>query len=95
CGNADPLAFAHKLDWGREPQHDADQWKRDIDTLASQKNVICKISGIIARVPKGKASAGAPLHVWTNLLREIVRKRSSDERRRLFWSNAHRFYGLS
>ena len=125
CGNADPLAFAHKLDWGREPQHDADQWKRDIDTLASQRSVICKISGIIARVPRGKASAGvlapgvthcldtfgpervvfgsdwpvctrgAPLRVWTNLLREIVRKRSSEERRRLFWSNAHRFYGLS
>jgi L-fuconolactonase len=125
CGNANPLAFAHKLDWGREPQHDADQWKRDIDTLASQRSVICKISGIIARVPRGKASSGvlarivthcldtfgpervvfgsdwpvctrgAPLHVWTNLLREIVRKRSSEERRRLFWSNAHRFYGLS
>jgi L-fuconolactonase len=125
CGNADPLAFDRKLDWGREPQHDADQWKRDIGTLATQTNVICKISGIIARVPKGKASAevlapivshcldtfgpdrvvfgsdwpvctrGAPLHVWTNLLREIVRKRSSEERRKFFWSNAHHFYGLS
>jgi len=124
CGNADPLAFKRKLDWGREPQHDADQWKRDIDILAKQRNVICKISGIIARVPKGRASAevlapvvthcldtfgpdrvvfgsdwpvctrGAPLHVWTNLLREILRRRSSGDRRRLFWSNAHCFYGL-
>jgi len=57
CGNADPLAFDHSLDWGRKPQHDADQWKHDVDTLAKQKNVICKISGIIARVPKGKATA--------------------------------------
>jgi L-fuconolactonase len=58
CGNADPLAFDPKAEWGRGPQHDADQWKRDIETLAGQANVICKISGIIARVPKGKATAG-------------------------------------
>lgn len=125
CGNADPLAFQRSLDWGREPEHDAEQWKRDIDTLAKQTNVICKISGIIAAVPKGKATAevlspivthcqdtfgpdrvvfgsdwpvctrGAPLHVWTNLLREIVRKRPFEEKRKLFWRNAHRFYGLS
>jgi L-fuconolactonase len=125
CGNADPLAFDRTLDWDREPQHNADQWKRDVDTLAKQTNVICKISGIIARVPKGKATAevlspivthcqdafgpdrvvfggdwpvctrGAPLNVWTNLLCEIARKRSSTERRKLFSSNAHRFYGLS
>jgi len=125
CGNADPLAFERGLDWNREPQHDADQWKRDIDILAKQTNVICKISGIIARVPKGKVSAGilapivvhcldnfgpdrvvfgsdwpvctrgAPLHVWANLLQEIVRERSSKERHKLFWSNAYGFYGLS
>jgi len=125
CGNADPLAFAHDLDWGRKPQHDADAWKRGIETLARQPNVICKISGIIARVPKGRANAevlspvvnhcldtfgpdrvifgsdwpvctrGAPLRVWTNLLREIVRERSSHEQRKLFWRNANRFYGLA
>ncbi len=124
CGNADPLAFTNDLDWGRKPQHDADAWKRDIGTLARRPNVICKISGIIARVPKGKANAevlspivnhcldtfgpdrvifggdwpvctrGAPLRVWTNLLREIVRERSSQEQRKLFRSNANRFYGL-
>jgi L-fuconolactonase len=125
CGNADPLAFDRNLDWGREPQHNADQWKRDVDTLAEQTNVICKISGIIARVPKTKATAkvlspivthcldtfgpdrvvygsdwpvctrGAPLRVWTNLLHEIVRRRSLEEKRKLFWKNAHGFYGLS
>ena len=57
CGNADPLAFDRHLDWDRKPQHDADLWKRGIDTLAKRANVICKISGIIARVPKGKATA--------------------------------------
>ncbi|MFC1633929.1 amidohydrolase family protein [Planctomycetota bacterium] len=125
CGNADPLAFDPHLDWGRKPQHDADQWKRHVDTLAKQTNVICKISGIIARVPKGKASAevlspivmhcldvfgpdrvvfgsdwpvctrGAPLHVWTNLLHEIIRKRPFEEKDKLFRQNADRFYGLS
>jgi len=125
CGNADPLSFDRNLDWGREPQHDANQWKRDVDTLADQTNVICKISGIIARVPKRKATAevlslivthcldtfgpdrvvfgsdwpvctrGAPLRVWTNLLHEIVRRRSFEEKRKLFWKNAHDFYDLS
>jgi len=125
CGNADPLAFKRKLDWGREPKHDADQWKCDVDTLAKQTNVICKISGIITRVPRGKATTevlspivthcqdafgpdrvvfgsdwpvctrGAPLHVWINLLHEIVQNRSSEEKHKLFWRNANRFYGLS
>ena len=125
CGNADPLAFASDLDWDRKPQHDAEMWKRGIDRLAEQPNVICKISGIIARVPKGEATAevlapivnhcldtfgpdrvifagdwpvctrGAPLRVWVNLLREIVRKRSSEQQRKLFWSNANSFYGLA
>lgn len=58
CGNADPLAFNRDLDWGRKPQHDAEAWKRDIEVLAGKPNVICKISGIIARVPKGQATAG-------------------------------------
>ncbi|MCP4609356.1 MAG: amidohydrolase family protein [Planctomycetes bacterium] len=125
CGNADPLAFDRNLDWDRKPQHDSDQWKADVETLAKQANVICKISGIIARVPKGKATAevlspivthcldtfgpdrvvfggdwpvctrGAPLRVWTNTLHEIVRRRSFEEKQKLFWKNAHHFYGLT
>jgi L-fuconolactonase len=125
CGNADPLAFGRNLDWGREPQHDANQWKDDVEILAKQTNVICKISGIIARVPKGKASVevlspivthcldifgpdrvvfgsdwpvctrGAPLRVWTNILHEIMQSRSFEEKHKLFWKNAHDFYGLS
>jgi len=125
CGNADPLAFCRNLDWGREPQHDANQWKDDVEILAKQTNVICKISGIIARVPKGKASVevlspivthcldifgpdrvvfgsdwpvctrGAPLRVWTNILHEIMQSRSFEEKHKLFWKNAHDYYGLS
>lgn len=124
CGNADPLAFDHGFDWGREPQHDADQWKKGVETLAKQTNAVCKISGIIARVPKGKATAevlspivnhcldtfgpervvfgsdwpvctrGAPLHVWTNLLYGIIQKRSFEEKHKLFWTNAYRFYNI-
>ena len=37
---------------GENPWHDVDQWKRDIDSLSQCDNVICKISGIIARAPK-------------------------------------------
>ncbi len=125
CGNADPLAFNSDLDWGRKPQHDPEMWKRDIETLAKRPNIICKISGIIARVPKGRATAGvlapivnhcldafgpdrvifagdwpvctrgAPLRVWVNLLRDIVKTRSAEQRRKLFWSNANSFYGLA
>lgn len=55
CGNADVEAFFKpgdkRLD-GTKPDHAADDWKRDIETLAGKNNVICKISGIIARVPK-------------------------------------------
>jgi len=52
CGNADPVAFfpaGRALP--RPAQHDAEQWKRGIGKLAAQGNVICKISGIVSRVP--------------------------------------------
>lgn len=52
CGNADPKAFMPAS--GEESTHEVDQWKRDLGKLAKQPNVICKISGIIARAPKGE-----------------------------------------
>jgi predicted TIM-barrel fold metal-dependent hydrolase len=55
CGNADVKAFFKPGDkrlTDIKVEHAADQWKRDIETLAAKKNVICKISGIVARVPK-------------------------------------------
>jgi predicted TIM-barrel fold metal-dependent hydrolase len=55
CGNADPSAFFKSGDSrlkDEEPDHDADAWRRDIDRLAAEENVVCKISGIVARVPK-------------------------------------------
>ena len=50
CGNADPKAFLAKTD--EETWHTADQWRRGLALLASQDNVVCKISGIIARAPQ-------------------------------------------
>ncbi len=47
CGNADPKAF-------RPPGRAAEGWKRAIERLAKRPNLICKISGIVARVKKGE-----------------------------------------
>jgi L-fuconolactonase len=52
CGNADPVAFFPAgRTLPRPAQHSPEQWKRDIGKLAAQGNVICKISGIVSRVP--------------------------------------------
>lgn len=52
CGNADPVAFFPAgRTVPRPAQHSSEQWKRDIGRLAAKDNVICKISGIVSRVP--------------------------------------------
>jgi L-fuconolactonase len=51
CGNADPVAFGPGVG-GRAPEHDPDAWRRDLQALAKRPNVICKISGIVARAPE-------------------------------------------
>ena len=51
CGNADPKAFAAKP--GEKRSHDPAAWKRGLDALARHERVVCKISGIVARMPKG------------------------------------------
>jgi L-fuconolactonase len=50
CGNADPKAFMRSPP--DKPAHDAEAWRRSMDKLAGRNNVICKISGIVARVPQ-------------------------------------------
>jgi len=50
CGNADPKAFREKST--EKPWHEVDAWKRDMEALAKGRNVICKISGIVAQAPK-------------------------------------------
>ncbi len=58
CGNGDPKAFMSEERRGKaRPWHDADHWRAGIDELAARDNVICKISGIVARAPKDNWSA--------------------------------------
>jgi L-fuconolactonase len=53
CGNGDPKAFlpaARRA--GAAPSHDPDAWRRAMTDLAKAPNTICKISGVVAQVPK-------------------------------------------
>ncbi len=52
CGNADPVAFFPPSRAApRPPQHSPEQWRQDIGRLGAKANIICKISGIVSRVP--------------------------------------------
>lgn len=55
CGNVDPRAFMDPSKYTGKPEHDRDQWIRDFKEIASSKNVVLKISGIVTR------SGGYPL----------------------------------
>lgn len=61
CGNADPNIIADASDQLHDPanpfSHSRRQWLDDMQALANRPNVICKISGIIARVIPGQWSA--------------------------------------
>jgi L-fuconolactonase len=50
CGNADPKVFL-KRGAESQPAHSPDEWKRSIEALARCTNVVCKISGVVARAP--------------------------------------------
>lgn len=53
CGNADPKAWLSAARRGDlKPDHTVEEWKKSIAEIAQQKNTLCKISGIIARVTK-------------------------------------------
>jgi predicted TIM-barrel fold metal-dependent hydrolase len=59
CGNADPKAFwsAARRDAVPDagpPGHEPDPWRRHMARLAERDNVVCKISGIVARAPKDR-----------------------------------------
>ena len=62
CGNAhaeivNGSLTADSLDDEDGQRHDADQWRRDVEALSERDNIVCKISGIIARLPEGKDAA--------------------------------------
>ncbi|NKB66346.1 MAG: amidohydrolase family protein [Candidatus Latescibacteria bacterium] len=52
CGNGDPqiIAGLTKPDQDSPFAHQAQQWRDDMAALGQRPNVVCKISGIIARV---------------------------------------------
>jgi len=53
CGNPDLKCFRAPRAGEEKPKHTADEWKRAIDAFAKQPNVIGKISGGVANLPKG------------------------------------------
>lgn len=58
CGNGDPNIIngsvdAESMDKADPFWHTAQGWKDAISALAAQNNVVCKISGIVARAPEG------------------------------------------
>ena len=62
CGNPDLKCFRTRRIGEVAPAHTADAWKRSIDALAKQPNVICKISGVAAGLPpEGEAEDLAPV----------------------------------
>lgn len=48
CGNVDPRAFMNPVAAGGKANHDANEWIAAMKTVAKNKNVVCKISGIIS-----------------------------------------------
>ncbi len=61
CGNADPNIVADPADAPRDPvdpfSHTRQQWMADMSALAERENVICKISGVVARATPGNWDA--------------------------------------
>ncbi len=53
CGNPDLKSFRPARAGEEKPKHTSDDWKRAIDAIAKHQNVIGKISGVIANLPKG------------------------------------------
>jgi L-fuconolactonase len=43
---------------GQVQAKDRSQWQKDMETLGKKKNVVCKVSGIVASAEKGKWQAG-------------------------------------
>ncbi len=112
CGNADVKEM------------DRTQWQKDMREVARRKNVVCKVSGIVASAEPGKWTAddlapivnhtmdvfgpdrvmfggdwpvctkAATYRQWVEALQEIVSERDEESRRKLFYGNAVRFYGL-
>lgn len=53
CGNPDLKCFRAARAGEEKPRHTAEAWQRSMDAFAKLPNVIGKISGIVASLPKG------------------------------------------
>jgi len=55
CGNADPNIINGDVPHDPENSfsHSKEQWQDDMSTLGEHEQVVCKISGIVARAPEG------------------------------------------
>jgi len=53
-GEKPPAGSAKVPPPSRAPAHDPEQWRRDIAQLARREQVVCKISGIVARAEKDR-----------------------------------------
>lgn len=51
CGNADPKAFFDHDILPAKPDHTREEWIAGITAIAAEKNVVCKISGLVSRMP--------------------------------------------
>lgn len=51
CANVDPKGFAKNPSIPGYPDHDPGQWRADLSRIAENKNVACKISGVVTRSP--------------------------------------------
>jgi predicted TIM-barrel fold metal-dependent hydrolase len=104
---------------------DRTQWKNDMELLGKKKNIVSKVSGIVASAEKGKwtpadlapvvnhtidcfgwdrvmfggdwpvCTLAATYKQWVEALKEIIKDRKEEERKKLFHDNAAKFYGLS
>lgn len=114
CGNA-------KVE---ERGKERDQWRKDMEAIARRKNLVGKVSGIVASAKPGHwgpedlapivnhtldvfgpdrvmfggdwpvCTQAATYRQWLEALREIVKGRKEEERKKLFHDNAVRFYGI-
>jgi len=55
CGNADPQIVSGDVEPDLENpfSHDRQQWMDDMQALGAHANVVCKLSGVVARAPQG------------------------------------------
>lgn len=57
CVNGDPKAFIDPAKLVGKPDNDAGVWRTGVQAIAAEKNVVCKISGLVSRLAGNPVSA--------------------------------------